>query len=87
MFELMECKDYETAEKLAADLGAPFLEVLARQYLDRSMSKNAYVVVRKYCLKDEFPEAYTKGEESSIIEFGDLWGIAEKRTNKNKQDI
>ncbi|XP_017232036.1 uncharacterized protein LOC108206299 isoform X2 [Daucus carota subsp. sativus] len=89
LLKMMEHKEYTAAEKWAAFMGKPMLCVLVQEYLDRSMLKNAYNVIRNNSLKDEFPEAYHKGKESSIKKFAEkgLWDIAEERTNKNKQHL
>lgn len=89
LLKMMEHKEYIAAEKWAAFIGKPMLCVLVQQYMDRSMLKNAYNVIRKNSLKDEFPEAYHKGKESSIKKFAEkgLWDIAEERTNNNKQHL
>lgn len=61
--EMLEKQEYRAAEKWAAFMGKPMLCVLIRGYVDRKLLKQAYELIKKNNLRDEFPEVYKMGKE------------------------
>jgi len=63
LIKLMENKEYRAAEKWATFMGKPMLCLLVQQYSDRNMLKNAYEIIKKHNLQQQFPETYHKCKE------------------------
>ena len=60
---MLESKEYRAAEKWATFMGKPMLCVLIREYVDRKLVKQAYELIKKNNLREEFPEVYKMGKE------------------------
>ncbi|KAL8234479.1 hypothetical protein R6Q59_020579 [Mikania micrantha] len=91
LHEMLEKQEYRAAEKWAAFMGKPMLCALIRGYVDRKLLKQAYELVKKNNLREEFPEVYQMGKESHICstlkklaEKG-CWDIAETRAKSDRQ--
>ncbi|KAK2977713.1 hypothetical protein RJ640_013731, partial [Escallonia rubra] len=87
LFKMMESKEYRAAEKWAAYMGKPMLCTLVQEYIDKQLLEHAYEIIKKNNLKEEFPEVYHKGKESSLKKLAEkgCWDVAETRTNNDKQ--
>ena len=55
---LFEEKQFAAADKLAASIGGVMIHVLVQKYVDMKMLKEAYIVVKKNDLRQEFPDVY-----------------------------
>uniref|UniRef100_A0A251TK33 Putative polynucleotidyl transferase, ribonuclease H-like superfamily protein n=2 Tax=Helianthus annuus TaxID=4232 RepID=A0A251TK33_HELAN len=91
LHEMLEKQEYRAAEKWAAFMGKPMLCALIRGYVDRKLLKQAYELIKKNNLREEFPEVYKMGKESLICsslkklaEKG-CWDIAEMRAKSDRQ--
>ncbi|KAM7481753.1 hypothetical protein LguiB_006336 [Lonicera macranthoides] len=87
IYKMMERKEYRAAEKWAVFMGKPMLCILVQKYIDRKLLKYAYEIIKKNNLRDEFPEVYHKGNESSLKKLAEkgCWDVAEARTNCDRQ--
>lgn len=87
LHEMLEKQEYRAAEKWAAFIGKPMLCALIRGYVDRKMLKQAYELIKKNNLREEFPEVYQMGKESALKKLAEkgLWDIAEMRAKSDRQ--
>ncbi|XP_052194123.1 uncharacterized protein LOC127802389 isoform X2 [Diospyros lotus] len=87
LIKLMENKEYRAAEKWATFMGKPMLCLLVQQYSDRNMLKNAYEIIKKHNLQQQFPETYHKCKESSLKKLAEkaCWDVAELKTKGDKR--
>ncbi|GJV85938.1 polynucleotidyl transferase, ribonuclease H-like superfamily protein [Tanacetum coccineum] len=87
LHEMLEKQEYRAAEKWAAFIGKPMLCALIRGYVDRKMLKQAYELIKKNNLREEFPEVYQMGKESTLKKLAEkgLWDIAEMRAKSDRQ--
>ena len=63
LVKMMENKQFSAAEKWAMFMGKPMLPILVQEYADRNMLKNAYVIIKKNNLQQEFPDVHHKYNE------------------------
>lgn len=66
LHEMLEKQEYRAAEKWAAYMGKPMLCVLIQGYVDRKLIKQAYELIKKNNLREEFPEVYQMGKERHL---------------------
>lgn len=87
LLKMMEKKQFKAAEKWATFMGKPMLCVIVNKYLDMKLLKNAYVMIKKNNLQQEFPDVYYKCKESSLKKLAEkgCWDVAEARTNSDRQ--
>ncbi|XP_019187985.1 PREDICTED: uncharacterized protein LOC109182304 [Ipomoea nil] len=87
LLRMMDNKDYKAAEKWATFMGKQYLCTLVQEYIDRKLEHDAYEVIRKNNLREEFPEAYHQGKESKLKKLAEkgCWDIAEARTKNDRQ--
>lgn len=60
---MLENKEYRAAEKWATFIGKPMICLLIKGYVDRNMIKQAYDLIKKNDLREEFPQVYQMGKE------------------------
>ncbi|KAG9459562.1 hypothetical protein H6P81_004070 [Aristolochia fimbriata] len=86
---MVEDHQLRAAEKWATCMGKPMISLLVQKCIDMKLLKPAYEIIKKYNLKQEFPEAYRLGKESSLKQLAEkgCWDVAEMRANSNKQLI
>ena len=60
---MIESNQLKAAEKWATFIGKPMLCVLVQEYVERNMLKNAYEIIHKNNLRQEFPDVYHKYKE------------------------
>ncbi|XP_077240823.1 polynucleotidyl transferase, ribonuclease H-like superfamily protein isoform X2 [Tasmannia lanceolata] len=84
---MMEDHQFKAAEKWATFMGKPMIRLIVQKYLDMKMLKNAYDVIKKNNLKQEFPDAYHLYKESLLKKLAEkgCWDIAEIKTNNDRQ--
>ncbi|GKC60580.1 hypothetical protein Tco_1088178, partial [Tanacetum coccineum] len=87
LHEMLEKQEYRAAEKWAAFIGKPMLCALIRGYVDWKMLKQAYELIKKNNIREEFPEVYQMGKESTLKKLAEkgLWDIAEMRAKSDRQ--
>ncbi|KAH7676510.1 DNA helicase protein [Dioscorea alata] len=87
LVKMMQNNQFKAAEKWATFMGKPMLCLLVQTYLDMKMLKNAYNMITRNNLKQEFPYVYHLYKESSLKKLAEkgCWDIAESRTNKDRQ--
>ncbi|EOY11615.1 Polynucleotidyl transferase isoform 3 [Theobroma cacao] len=87
LLKMMEKKQFRAAEKWAMFMGKPMLSILVQEYADRNMLKNAYVIIKKNNLLQEFPDVHHKYKESALKKLAEkaCWDVAESKTNGNRQ--
>ncbi|XP_073049625.1 uncharacterized protein [Primulina eburnea] len=81
LLKMMKGQQFKAAEKWAAFLGKPTLCLLVHEYNHQKLMQPAYAVIKKYNLRNEFPELYLQGKESSLKKLAEkgVWEIAEAR--------
>ncbi|XP_073140466.1 uncharacterized protein [Henckelia pumila] len=81
LLKMMKCQQFKAAEKWAAFLGKPTLCLLVQECANQKLGQPAYDVIKKYDLRNEFPELYLQGKESSLKKLAEkgVWEIAEAR--------
>lgn len=84
---MIDSKQLKAAEKWATFIGKPMLCVLVQEYVDRNMLKNAYEIIHKNNLRQEFPDVYHNYKESSLKKLAEkgCWDVAEAKTKSNRQ--
>ncbi|RZC89012.1 hypothetical protein C5167_030705 [Papaver somniferum] len=87
LMRMIEENQFKAAEKWATYMGKPLLVILINKYLDLKLLKNAYELIKKNDLKQDFPEVHLMYKESQLKKFAEkgLWDIAESRVNNNRQ--
>ncbi|XP_024927020.3 uncharacterized protein LOC107411799 isoform X2 [Ziziphus jujuba] len=87
LHSMLQYNEFKAAEKWAAFIGKPLLCVLVQYYVDRNMLNNAYEMIKKNNLQQEFPDVYHKCKESSLKKLAEkgCWDVAEAKANKNRQ--
>lgn len=58
LFDMLEKNQFMAAEKWAKFMGKPMLCVLVQAYFDRNNLKNAYQIIKKNNLQEDFPDVY-----------------------------
>ncbi|XP_023760293.1 uncharacterized protein LOC111908721 isoform X2 [Lactuca sativa] len=84
---MLENKEYRAAEKWATFIGKPMICLLIKGYVDRNMIKQAYDLIKKNDLREEFPQVYQMGKESTLKKLAEkgCWDIAEMRAKSDRQ--
>ncbi|KAL4588387.1 hypothetical protein LXL04_001271 [Taraxacum kok-saghyz] len=84
---MLEKKEYRAAEKWAMFMGKPMILVLINGYVDRKMIKQAYDLIKKNDLREEYPLVYQMGKESTLKKLAEkgCWDIAEMRAKSDRQ--
>ncbi|KAL0454734.1 UNVERIFIED_CONTAM: hypothetical protein Slati_0812600 [Sesamum latifolium] len=87
LLQMMECRQWKAAEKWATYMGKPMLCLLVQEYVGQKLLKPAYDIIKKNNLRQEFPELYHQGKESSLKKLAEkgVWEIAEARANGDRQ--
>lgn len=58
LLKMIESNQYKAAEKWATFMGRPLICLLVQKYLDMKMLKNAYDIIKRNNLMEEFPDVY-----------------------------
>ncbi|KAL6139170.1 hypothetical protein ACLB2K_064447 [Fragaria x ananassa] len=87
LLSMIESKQLKAAEKWATFIGTPMLCVLVQEYSDRNMLKDAYEIIHKNNLRQEFPNVCHKYKESSLKTLAEkgCWDVAEAKTKSDRQ--
>ncbi|XWS64464.1 hypothetical protein CRYUN_Cryun05aG0006300 [Craigia yunnanensis] len=87
LVKMMENEQFRAAEKWAMFMGKPMLSILVQEYADRNMLKNAYLIIKKNNLEQEFPDVIRKYKESALKKLAEkaCWDVAEAKTNGDRQ--
>ncbi|KAG0500842.1 hypothetical protein HPP92_000914 [Vanilla planifolia] len=87
LVKMMENRQFKAAEKWALFMGKPMICLLVQKYAEMKMLKNAYDVIKRNNLKEEFPDVHRLYKESSLKKLAEkgLWDIAELRAMKDRQ--
>ncbi|KAJ0979883.1 hypothetical protein J5N97_015357 [Dioscorea zingiberensis] len=87
LVKMMQNHQFKAAEKWAKFMGKSMLCLLVQTYLDMKLLKNAYDMIKRNNLKQEFPDVYHLYKESSLKKLAEkgCWDIAELRTNNDRQ--
>ncbi|CAE5960405.1 unnamed protein product [Arabidopsis arenosa] len=85
--QMVEDKDFQAAERWATFMGRPSLCILVQEYGSRNMLKQAYNVINKNYLQQDFPELYHKCKESALKVLAEkaCWDVAENKTKGDRQ--
>ncbi|KAJ8771811.1 hypothetical protein K2173_026988 [Erythroxylum novogranatense] len=86
---MMDSKQFKAAEKWATFMGNSMLCILVHEYVDRNMLQQAYDIIKKNNMRQEFPNIFQKCKESLLKKLAEkaLWDLAEAKTHGNKQLI
>ncbi|XP_074567364.1 uncharacterized protein LOC141824032 isoform X2 [Curcuma longa] len=86
LLKMIESNQYKAAEKWATFMGKPLICLLVQKYLDMKMLKNAYDIIKRNNLTEEFPDVYHMYKESLLKKLAEkgLWDFAELKTNKDQ---
>ncbi|WJX13345.1 hypothetical protein P8452_03743 [Trifolium repens] len=87
LLDMIKSNQFKAAEKWAAFMGKPMLSILIQEFINRNMLKDAYEVIKKNNLKQDFPDVYKRCKESSLKSLAEkgCWDVAEARTNNDRQ--
>ncbi|XP_052482670.1 uncharacterized protein LOC105782767 isoform X5 [Gossypium raimondii] len=87
LVKMIEKKQFRAAEKWATFMGKPMLFMLVQEYVDRNKLKNAYLIVKKNNLQQEFPDVHHKYKESALKKLAEkaCWDVAEAKANGDRQ--
>ncbi|KAK9293341.1 hypothetical protein L1049_021333 [Liquidambar formosana] len=87
LLRMIQKKEFKAAEKWATFMGKSMLCVLVKEYIDMKLLKNAYGIIKKNNLRQEFPDLYLKCKESSLKKLAEkgCWDVAETKTNSDRQ--
>lgn len=61
--EMIRSNQFKAAEKWATFMGKPMLSILVEEFVKRNMLKDAYALIKKNNLKQDFPEVYKRCKE------------------------
>ncbi|KAL2325579.1 hypothetical protein Fmac_024637 [Flemingia macrophylla] len=86
LLDMIQSNQFKAAEKWATFMGKPMLTILVKEFIERNMLKNAYEIIKKNNLKQEFPDVYKRCKESSLKNLAEkgCWDVAEARTNNDR---
>ncbi|CBI39571.3 hypothetical protein VitviT2T_020864 [Vitis vinifera] len=89
LLKMLQTRQFKAAEKYATHKGMDMLCLLVQEYVNMNMLKDAYDVIKKNNLRQEFPDIYHKCKESSLKKLAEkgCWDIAEVKTNSDRQLI
>lgn len=87
LVDMMKSNHFKAAEKWATFMGKPMLSILVEEFTNRNMLKDAYEIIKKNSLKQDFPDVYKRCKESSLKSLAEkgCWDVAEARTNNDRQ--
>ncbi|KAF8387785.1 hypothetical protein HHK36_026440 [Tetracentron sinense] len=87
LVRMLQEKQFKAAEQWATFMGKTMLCVLVRNYLDMKMRKDAYGVIKRNNLRQEFPDVYYMCRKRSLKKQAEkgCWDIAEAKTNNDRQ--
>ncbi|VVB00487.1 unnamed protein product [Arabis nemorensis] len=85
--QMVEDKDFQAAEKWATFMGKPSLCILVDEYGSRNMLKQAYNVIKKNNLHQDFPDLCYKCKESALKDLAEkaCWDVAETKAKGERQ--
>lgn len=63
LHKMMQKKQFKPAEKWATFMGKSMLCVLIQEYMEMKLLKNAYEIIKKNNLQQEYPDVYHKCKE------------------------
>jgi hypothetical protein len=63
LLDMIKSNQFKAAEKWAAFMGKPMLSILIQEFINRNMLKDAYEVIKKNNLKQDFPDVYKRCKE------------------------
>ncbi|CAJ1976089.1 unnamed protein product [Sphenostylis stenocarpa] len=86
LLDMIESNQFKAAEKWATFMGKPMLSILIHEFVKRNMLKNAYEIIKKNNLKQDFPDVYKRSKESSLKNLAEkgCWDVAEARINNDR---
>ncbi|KAE9589565.1 putative ribonuclease H-like domain-containing protein [Lupinus albus] len=87
LLDMIRRNQFKSAEKWATFMGKPMLSILVEEFIERNMLKDAYEIIKKNDLKQDFPDVYKMCKESLIKNLAEngCWDVAEARTNNDRQ--
>ncbi|XP_004495673.1 uncharacterized protein [Cicer arietinum] len=87
LLDMIKSNQFKAAEKWATFMGQPMLSILVEEFVKRNMLKDAYEIIKKNNLKQDFPDVYKRCKESSLKSLAEkgCWDVAEARTNNDRQ--
>ncbi|ESW16981.1 hypothetical protein PHAVU_007G200000 [Phaseolus vulgaris] len=86
LLDMIQSNQFKAAEKWATFMGKPMLSILVNEFIKRNMLKNAYEIIKKNNLKQDFPDVYKRSKESSLKSLAEkgCWDVAEARINNDR---
>ncbi|KAK9147011.1 hypothetical protein Sjap_006914 [Stephania japonica] len=86
---MIQENQFKAAEKWASFVGKPMLCMLIKKYVELKMLTNAYDIIKKNDLKQEFPDVYDICKESSLRKLAEkgCWDVAEARTHNDRKFV
>ncbi|KAK7356137.1 hypothetical protein VNO80_15403 [Phaseolus coccineus] len=86
LLDMIQSNQFKAAEKWATFMGKPMLSILVNEFIKRNMLKNAYEIIKKNNLKQDFPDVYKRSKESSLKNLAEkgCWDVAEARINNDR---
>lgn len=87
LLDMIQSNQFKAAEKWATFMGKPMISILVEKFVERNMLKDAYEIIKKNNLKQDFPDVYKRCKESSLKNLAEkgCWDVAEARTNNDRQ--
>ncbi|KAH1229581.1 Werner Syndrome-like exonuclease [Glycine max] len=87
LLDMIQSNQFKAAEKWATFMGKQMLSTLVEEFIERNMLKNAYEIIKKNNLKQDFPDVYKRCKESSLKNLAEkgCWDVAEARINNDRQ--
>ncbi|KAJ1383486.1 Ribonuclease H-like superfamily [Sesbania bispinosa] len=87
LLDMIKSNQFKAAEKFATFMGKPMLSILVEEFIERNMLKDAYEIIKKNNLKQDFPDVHKRCKESSLKSLAEkgCWDVAEARTNNDRQ--
>lgn len=67
LLEMLQTRQFKAAEKYATYKGMDMLCLLVQEYVNMNMLKDAYDVIKKNNLRQEFPDIYHKCKERYLF--------------------
>lgn len=67
LLEMLQTRQFKAAENYATHKGIDMLRLLVQEYVKMNMLKNAYDVIKKNNLRQEFPDLYHKYKERYFL--------------------
>ena len=66
LLSMIQSNQFKAAEKWATFMGKPMLCILVQEYIERNMLKDAYEIIRKNDLRQDFPDVHQKCKERQL---------------------